>query len=242
MVTQLDIKQFVVQCEGHPVIDVRSPAEYDHAHFPGSFSLPLFSNEERAVVGRLYKQQGREVAMMQGLEYFGTNMQRIISDLKNQTDQKQIYVYCWRGGMRSGVVSWMLDLFGYKVYTLQKGYKAFRNAVLDSFREPREILILGGKTGSAKTEVLHALKEKGEQVTDLEALAHHRGSAFGRIDEAPQPSQEQFENDLFLELKKTDPRKPLWLEDESQRIGNLNIPNALWNQMRNARVVYLEIP
>jgi tRNA 2-selenouridine synthase len=242
MVTRLDIEHFLTQSESHPLIDVRSPAEYNHAHIPGAISLPLFSNEERAAIGTLYKQQGREKAMMLGLESYGKNMRRIISDLPQQTSDKQIFVHCWRGGMRSGVVAWMLDLFGYKVTTLNKGYKAFRTTVLDSFSQAKNILILGGKTGSAKTKVLHELKSLGEQVIDLEAMAHHKGSAFGGINETPAPSQEQFENDLFTQFRNLDSTKPAWLEDESQRIGLLNLPNAIWMQMRNAKVIYLDIP
>ena len=242
MVTKLDIENFLSQSRGHPVIDVRSPAEYEHAHIPGAISLPLFSNDERAVIGTIYKQQGREKAMTMGLEFYGKNMQRIISELKNQTSDKQIFIHCWRGGMRSGVVAWMLDLFGYKVSTLNKGYKAFRRAVLDSFSLPKNILILGGKTGSAKTRVLHELKSLGEQVIDLEALAHHKGSAFGGIAETPAPSQEQFENDLYMQFRNLDSTKLIWLEDESQRIGLINLPNELWSQMRNAKVIYLDIP
>jgi tRNA 2-selenouridine synthase len=242
MVSKLDPEEFISNSENHSLIDVRSPAEYGHAHIPGAISLPLFSNEERAAVGTLYKQQGREQAMLLGLEYYGKNMHRIISGLKSETGDKQVFVHCWRGGMRSGVAAWMLDLFGYNVTTLNKGYKAFRGTVLDSFSHPKNILILGGKTGSAKTKVLEELKLLGEQVIDLEALAHHKGSSFGGINETMAPSQEQFENDLFMKFRRVDPSKPVWLEDESQRIGSMNLPNSLWMQMRNAKVIYLDIP
>jgi len=242
LVTKLDIEDFLSRSQNHPVVDVRSPAEYEHAHIPGAISLPLFSNEERAIIGTLYKQQGREPAMMKGLEFYGENMQRIISDLESQTGKEQIFVHCWRGGMRSGVVTWMLDLFGYKVSILNKGYKGYRNWALHSFSLPKNIFILGGKTGSAKTEVLHELKKSGEQVIDLEELAHHKGSAFGDLGESLPPTQEQFENDLAMEFFKLDSAKPVWLEDESQRIGWVNIPNELWRQMRDAKVFYLDIP
>ncbi|MCY7408747.1 MAG: tRNA 2-selenouridine(34) synthase MnmH [Chitinophagales bacterium] len=242
MVSKLSIDNFLLQSPNHPVIDVRAPKEFLHGHIPGAINLPLFTDEERAAVGTLYKQQGREQAMMLGLEYYGKNMQRIISDLKNYSSDKQLFIHCWRGGMRSGVVSWMLDLWGYKVFTLQGGYKSFRRTVLDSFSVPKNILILGGKTGSAKTEILTALKNKNEQTVDLENLAHHKGSAFGAIGETAPPTQEQFENNLFFEFKNSDAAKPIWLEDESQRIGTVNIPNDLWIQMRNAKVMYVEIP
>ena len=242
MVTKLDIKEFLIQSQSHPVIDVRSPHEYIHAHIPGTISLPLFSDEERTAVGTAYKQQGRQAAMMLGLDYYGKNMQRIIADLKLHTDSKQVYVHCWRGGMRSGVVAWMLDLFGYKVATLTGGYKSFRNWALSSFNAPKNIVMLGGKTGSGKTEILHELKNNGEQIIDLEAIAHHKGSAFGDLGEKIIPTQEQFENDLAMEFFKLDSSARIWLEDESQRIGWVNLPNPLWRQMRAAKVFYLNIP
>jgi len=241
MVEKLDIESFLDKAAGHPIIDVRSPAEFEHAHIPGAVSLPLFSNEERAIIGTLYKQQGRETAMLRGLEFYSANMHRILSDLKQQRNDKQVFVHCWRGGMRSGVVAWMLDLFGYKVSTLNQGYKAFRKKVIDSFSQPKNIVILGGKTGSAKTETLNELKKNGEQIIDLEALAHHKGSAFGDLGEAISPSQEQFENDLFMRFRELDWNKRIWVEDESQRIGWINLPNALWQQMRSAKVLYIEI-
>ncbi|MBX7140842.1 MAG: tRNA 2-selenouridine(34) synthase MnmH [Chitinophagales bacterium] len=242
MVTKLSVEDFLQQSATHPVIDVRSPAEFGHAHMPGAMSLPLFSNEERAVIGTLYKQQGRETAMMKGLEYYGENMQRIIEELKRHTNDRNLFIYCWRGGMRSGVVAWMLDLFGFRVSTLIGGYKSFRRAVLESFSSEKNILILGGMTGSAKTQVLQQLHHAGEQTVDLEALAHHKGSAFGDLGESQPPSQEQFENNLYDQFRQLDSARPVWLEDESQRIGWVNIPNALWLQMRRAPVCYLEIP
>ena len=242
MFAKIDIEDFLAQSENHLVIDVRSPKEFAQAHIPNAISLPLFSDEERAAVGTLYKQQGRESAMMLGLKYYGTNMQRIISDLQHQTHDKRLFIHCWRGGMRSGVVAYMLDLFGYKVSTLNKGYKSFRTTVLESFSKPKKILILGGRTGSAKTEVIKSLREKNENVIDLEALAHHKGSAYGGIGESTAPSQEMFENELYMQFRNMDLAKPVWLEDESQRIGIMNLPNALWDQMRNAKVIYLEVP
>ena len=224
------------------MIDVRAPAEFLHAHIPGALSLPLFSDEERAIIGTLYKQKGRETAMMKGLDFYGPNMQRILRELHPNTEDRQLFVHCWRGGMRSGVVAWMLDLFGYKVTTLNKGYKAFRKTVLASFHHPKNIIILGGKTGSAKTPVLQALKDQGEQVIDMEALAHHKGSAFGGIGQSGGTSQEHFENELYMAFRRLDPGRPVWLEDESQRIGQMNIPNELWAQMRMAKVIYLDVP
>lgn len=242
MVHKLDIDDFLSAATGHTIVDVRAPAEFNHGHIPGAVSLPLFSDEERTIIGTLYKQKGREAAMMKGLEFYGPNMQQIIHALQATIEQKKLFIHCWRGGMRSSVVAWMLDLFGYHVTTLQKGYKAFRAKVLSSFDQPANPLILGGKTGSAKTLNLHQIMLQNQQVIDLEGLAAHKGSAFGSLGESIAPTQEQFENDLFWKLRDMDNSSPLWLEDESQRIGLVNIPNPLWRQMQNAPVIYLEIP
>jgi tRNA 2-selenouridine synthase len=161
---------------------------------------------------------------------------------------KDVYVYCWRGGMRSAAVAWLLDLYGFTVYTLAGGYKAFRNHVLQTFEIPFSFRILGGYTGSGKTEVLNQMEKEGAVTIDLEQLACHKGSAFGSFKMPPQPTQEMFENLLALELRKkydtgghvTD--QAIWLEDESQRIGNLNLPTPLWNTMRTAPLYFLEIP
>jgi tRNA 2-selenouridine synthase len=158
-----------------------------------------------------------------------------------------IFLYCWRGGMRSAAIAWLLDLYGYKVYTLAGGYKAFRKHVLQTFELPFSFKILGGFTGSGKTEVLNELEKKGEAIVDLEGLASHKGSAFGALKMPAQPTQEMFENLLAMHLghiATLDPNysQTIWLEDESQRIGNLNIPSALWETMRTAPLVFLEIP
>lgn len=264
---RINIEQFLELAGHYPVIDVRSPAEYKHAHLPGAYSLPLFDDEERKVVGTTYKQQSREQAIKIGLDFFGPKMRKMVEEVEKvcsdhesvNNKSKIILVYCWRGGMRSGAVSWLLDVYGFKVYTLVGGYKRFRNHVLDTFKLPFNFNILGGYTGSGKTEVLSKLKEKGEAVVDLESIAKHKGSAFGNIGLPPQPTQEMFENLLAIELLNKinftsprptqdsgltidDSRLPIWLEDESQRIGLVNIPNDIWKQMRRSPVYFLDIP
>jgi tRNA 2-selenouridine synthase len=147
--------------------------------------------------------------------------------------------------MRSGGVAWLLDLYGFKVYTLIGGYKSFRNWVLDLFKKDWHFNILGGYTGSGKTIILKSLKEKNEAVIDLEGIAGHKGSAFGRIGLPPQDSVEMFENKLALELHKVSevyPNKHIWLEDESQRIGSVSIPHDLWNTIRKKKVCFIDIP
>jgi tRNA 2-selenouridine synthase len=282
-VEKIHIERFLELAKQHPVIDVRSPAEYKHANIPGAYSLPLFTDEERKIVGTAYKQESREKAIKIGLDFFGPKMRKMVEEIEeicnkelvigiNNTssqfpipNSKIILIYCWRGGMRSAGVAWLMDLYGFKVYTLTGGYKKFRNYVLNTFKLPFQFKILGGYTGSGKTKVLKALQKKGELVIDLEAIANHKGSAFGNIGMAEQPGQEMFENLLAIELRyksivnsqrsinnKTsnspftpdsyrDHHLPIWLEDESQRIGLVNIPGDLWNNMRQSPLYFLDI-
>lgn len=249
-IEKIPVEQFVQLSQIHTVIDVRSNAEYSHAHIPGASSIPLFNDEERAIVGTIYKQQSREDAIKKGLEYFGPKMKEMLLEAeglikKNNPEDKTVLVHCWRGGMRSAAVAWLLDLYGFKVYTLIGGYKTFRNWVLNELGKNHPFQILGGNTGSGKTIVLHALKSFNEAVVDLEGLAGHKGSAFGNIGLPKQPSQEMFENKLAIAIKiekEKYPDKKIWLEDESQRIGTVNIPQNMWVHMRKCEIVFLDIP
>lgn len=250
-IQKLLIQDFLQLAEQHPVFDVRSPGEYNHAHIPGAYSLPLFTDEERAVVGTTYKQQSRQKAIKTGLDYFGPKMRKMVEEVealcsKLQTANQQttnILVHCWRGGMRSAGVAWLLDLYGFKVYTLVGGYKAYRKWVREQFEKEYSFKIIGGYTGSGKTLVLQQLSQQHATI-NLEALANHKGSAFGAM--GPQPTQEMFENLLAnaFNQQQTINNKPqtIWLEDESQRIGNLQIPMPLWNTMRKSPVYFLDIP
>lgn len=245
-IEKIHIEQFLELAKQHPVLDVRSPGEYKHAHIPGVCSLPLFTDEERKIVGTAYKQESREQAIKLGLDFFGVKMRKMVEEAEQlSSNSKTVLVHCWRGGMRSAGVAWLLDLYGFKVFTLVGGYKKYRNYVLDTFRLPFQFNILGGYTGSGKTELLKALKERGGKVIDLEGIANHKGSAFGNIGMPPQPGQEMFENLLAKELRKSlvsRPESPVWLEDESQRIGLVNIPGELWKTMRQSPVYFLDIP
>jgi tRNA 2-selenouridine synthase len=144
--------------------------------------------------------------------------------------------------MRSGGVAWLLDLYGFEVYQLSGGYKAYRNWVIGQFEKPYDFKIVSGNTGSGKTYLLHKLENNGLQIVDLEGLAKHKGSALGGINQPPQPSQEMFENLLAEQLAKKNIERPILLEDESQRIGNLNIPNIIWQKMKESDLGYLQIP
>ncbi|MDB5198500.1 MAG: mnmH [Chitinophagaceae bacterium] len=253
---KINIEIFLQLSEQYPVIDVRSPGEFNHAQIPGAYSLPLFNDEERKIVGTAYKQQSRQAAIKIGLDFFGVKMKKMVEEMEAITGKWQqaiskndslpiancILVHCWRGGMRSAAVAWLLDMYGFKVYTLTGGYKAFRNWVLRQFDKDYNLKILGGYTGSGKTILLQELKQKNYPVIDLENLANHKGSAFGAIGEKPQPSQEMFENLLAVELFKKSSASDIWLEDESQRIGKIIIPNSFWEKMRNSPVYFLDIP
>ncbi len=249
-IEKIPVEQFVQLSQIHTVIDVRSDAEYAHAHIPGASSIPLFNDEERAVVGTIYKQQSREDAIKKGLEFFGPKMKAMLLEAERLIQEKNpnnktVLVHCWRGGMRSAAVAWLLDLYGFKVYTLIGGYKAFRNWVLNELGKHHPFQILGGNTGSGKTIVLQSLRNMNEAVVDLEGLAGHKGSAFGNIGLPKQPTQEMFENKLSISIKiakEKYPNKKIWLEDESQRIGTVNIPQNMWNHMRRCEIIFLDIP
>ncbi len=253
-IERLAIKDFLLKARNHLVLDVRSPGEYQHAHFPGAISFPLFSDEERKIVGTTYKQQSREQAIKIGLDIFAPKMRKMIEEIEakvvdiskngNESRPSTLLVYCWRGGMRSAAIAWLLDLYGFKIHTLAGGYKAYRNEVLQTFEQPFHFKVLGGYTGSGKTEVLKQMQANHALVIDLEGLASHKGSAFGSLHMPPQPTQEMFENLLAQELWKKYPSQesPIWVEDESQRIGNLNLPGSIWNNMRTSPVVFLQIP
>lgn len=255
-VQKLYIDEFLRLAESHIVIDVRSPAEYHKAHIPGALSVPLFSDEERKIIGTAYKHESKEKAIKIGLKYFGTQLVKIVESVEGLTDKQSgsphfspstILVHCWRGGMRSAAVAWLLDLYGLKVYTLTGGYKAFRRWCTQQFEKKLQFQLIGGYTGSNKTEVLKNLEKRGECIIDLEELASHQGSAFGNLGQPPQPTQEMFENLLAVQLQKIQQtallqqKSFIWIEDESQRIGNVNIPIQLFHYLRTQPVLFLDL-
>ncbi|MBK9760492.1 MAG: tRNA 2-selenouridine(34) synthase MnmH [Flavobacteriales bacterium] len=241
MLRQLPISEFIAS--DLPVIDVRSPGEFSRGHIPGANSLPLFTDEERAVVGTLYKQQGRDVAVLEGLRIVGPKLATIVEQARALAPDGRIRVHCWRGGERSGSVAWLLDKSGFaEVLTLKGGYKAFRNHVQTEMAAPVDLRVLGGYTGTGKTETLGHLRELGQQVIDLEALAHHKGSSFGAIGELPQPTTEHFENLLWSAMRSLDTAKPIWVEDESMMIGRAKIHDDFFAQMRAANLFFAEMP
>lgn len=242
MISQLEVKDFLKKASDLPVLDVRSPKEYEAGHIPGAVSFPLFTDEERKKVGTAYKQVSREDALLIGLDFFGPKMSGFVKLAKELAPEKEVLLHCWRGGMRSGGVAWLLDLAGFHVKLLQAGYKSYRRSVLDQFEKPYPLILIGGMTGSGKTDVLPYLQKAGEQVINLEKLARHKGSSFGSIGMPPQPSIEQFENELAQELTAIDADRPVWLEHESITIGRISLPKTFYDQMSRATVIRLDVP
>ena len=267
-IQKIPIDQFLILAKSLPALDVRSPGEFAHAHFPGAYSLPLFTDEERKVVGTAYKQEHKKVAIKIALDYYGVKMRAMVEEVEallklraaklkkrktennnpDATEGNEVLLHCWRGGMRSAGVAWLLDLYGFKVYLLDGGYKAYRQWTRAQFEQPYNFAMVGGYTGSGKTLILHQLQTSGQAVIDLEGLAHHKGSAFGALGQLPQPTQEMFENLLaqqlvaITEAPNFTSAQQIFIEDESQRIGVINIPDAFWLQMRSSPILFLDIP
>ena len=225
-----------------PILDVRAPAEYAQGHIPGALSLPLFTDEERARIGTTYKQVNPEKAVLLGLDFFGPKLRKLVEEARQLAPGQEVRLHCWRGGMRSGAVQWLLELGGFRVNLLDKGYKDYRQWALTEMARPRQLRILGGATGSGKTAVLHQLAAQGELVLDLEKLACHQGSSFGSLGQLPQPTQEQFENNLAAALAALPAGRSIWVEDESRTIGSLAVPAAFFAQMQAAPLLILDVP
>lgn len=225
----------------HPgtLLDVRSPIEFTHATIPSAINLPLFSDAERALVGTTYKQEGKTSAIQLGLELVAPKMDEFIETALKSTNPR---IFCWRGGMRSSSMALLFKGIGKKPLTLKGGYKAFRNWTLKKLKQKYHFFVIGGFTGTGKTDILHALHAEGEQILDLEALSHHRGSAFGHLGQLKQPSNEAFENAIAYQLHWMDPHKWIFVEDESRTIGQCKIPDPIYLQMRTSQLLFIETP
>ncbi|MBF2003585.1 MAG: tRNA 2-selenouridine(34) synthase MnmH [Synechococcales cyanobacterium M58_A2018_015] len=219
------------------LLDVRSPSEYSQGHIPDAISFPLFTDAERAQVGTCYKQRGRDQAVELGFALAGPKFAQFIADAKVLAPDRRVRLHCWRGGMRSEAVAWVLEMAGMEVSLLIGGYKAFRRWAQASFERPKPLIILGGMTGTGKTAILHALADLGAPILDLEGLASHRGSSYGGLGLPPQPSTEHFENEIAVRWAAFADDQPIWIEAESKRIGTCRIPEALFQQMEQATVL-----
>lgn len=240
---RIPLEEFLRSSMEHPILDVRTPSEFAHAHIPGAINLPIFTDQERAEIGTLYKQVSREKAIEKGFDFFGPRMNTYLESLNAQGIAKgsMLLVHCWRGGMRSEAMAWLLNFYGYQAYTLEGGYKAFRNHILDVLDTKLPAYIIGGFTGSGKTEILRALQRMQEPVLDLENIAHHRGSSFGSIGCPDQTSQESFENRLAMSYPDSS-IKHIWIEDESRKIGRNVLPLSLHETIRDSPVIFVDIP
>ena len=237
---QLEIENFLEKSESLTIIDVRTPAEFEQGHIPGAVNIPLFSNEERVIIGTLYKKRCKDKAVLEGLKIVGPKMYDYVVQAKKHAVDGEILLHCWRGGMRSGSMAWLFNTAGLKATTLVGGYKAYRAYIRKALTRNQKIHILGGMTGSNKTDILLEMKRMGAQVIDLEGEARHRGSSFGQIGLEPQPTNEQFENNiakLWLEL---DTEEVLWLEDESKAMGRVRIVDEMFALIRKSPLFVLQ--
>ncbi len=225
-----------------PLIDIRSPGEFSQGHWPGATNIPLFSDQERALVGTSYKKEGREKAILLGIQLTKHKLPELKNLLENKSNDLKgsfLRVYCWRGGLRSLSIGWLASLLGIKAILLQGGYKSYRRWALSQFEKQWPLRIIGGKTGTGKTTLLLELKKKGLSIIDLEGLANHRGSSFGGIGHTKQPSTEHFENMIAEKLTSYEKSlvKEIWLEDESIALGKCRIPKDLFSQIKKAPLV-----
>jgi tRNA 2-selenouridine synthase len=238
----LTSEEFMTHRKSLPIVDVRSPAEFAEGHISGALNIPIFNNDERAIVGTIYKKKGRIPAIEKGLEIVGPKMAHFAHTAVGIAKSGQLLVHCWRGGMRSESMAWLFERVGIECFTLQGGYKSYRNYLLDKVGDLPHLIVVEGHTGSGKTEILLRLKDSGEQVIDLEGFANHRGSAFGGIGQESQPTTQQFQNDIFDEVLTFDLLKRVWIEGESQTVGRVFLPDPLWDSMNKAKCIEIQIP
>ena len=227
------------------IIDVRSPAEFAEDQLPGAIKLPVLDDAERARVGTIYKQVSPFDARKLGAALVAANAARhIAGPLADRQGAWRPLVYCWRGGQRSGSFASILAQIGWRVELVEGGYKSWRRLVVERLQETpvaSPVIVLDGNTGSAKTAILHGLAARGHQMIDLEGLARHRGSLFGAM-AGGQPSQKMFEGRLALALEGLDPTRPVLVEAESSRIGEINLPKMMWQALCAAPRIRLEVP
>ncbi|MBI3219706.1 MAG: tRNA 2-selenouridine(34) synthase MnmH [Bacteroidetes bacterium] len=238
----LSLEDFFRLRNSLPVLDVRSEGEYAQGHIAGAINLPILNNEERTIVGTTYKRKGPQEAIYEGFRLVGPRLKDIIQQAEKIAAGQEVLVHCWRGGMRSNNFCQFIGMAKVKSQALKGGYKAYRQFAADYFKKPLQLTLIGGCTGSGKSEVLRELAKQGEQILDLEALANHKGSAFGSLMQPPQPTTEQFHNDLFEKLFQVDLSKRIWIEDESITIGKVFLPPDFWSTMKASPLVQMDVP
>lgn len=242
MLERIEVAIFQKRIRNFLVLDVRSPQEFNQGHIPGAVNLPLFSDPERSMIGALFHHQGREAAIIKGLDICLPKTSDYLIQLKKIADCNRILLYCWRGGMRSALMAEVFTTAGYDVEILIGGYKSYRSFIRSSFSQEAIFLVLGGFTGSGKTQLLESIARQGEQVVDLEKLANHKGSVFGALGQEIQPTNEQFENNLYSLLSEMDITQRIWIEDESRMLGKITVPDTFMKQILNGIMICLEVP
>ncbi len=233
----IELDEFLALRAKLPLIDARSEKEFQQSTIPESINIPILNDEERKIVGTLYKEEGNEAAVLKGFELVGPRFHEIQKIALQKFPGKKVLIYCWRGGMRSQILSWLLGMVGFEIFRLKGGYKTYRTRTFELVRKEYPLVILAGRTGTGKTRLLKSLEQEGEQVIDLEDLANHKGSSFGGIGQPSQPSVEQFENLLAESLIKLNKNNRIWVENESRRIGKAILPDTFYNQMLEAPLV-----
>lgn len=228
------------------VVDARSPAEFALDHLPGALNWPTLNDDERRVVGTVYKQVGpfdaRKLGAAMAARNIAGHIERELTDSRRDWEP---LIYCWRGGKRSGSLALVLDQIGFRVTLLEGGYKAFRSALVQDVGARIHCLslrVICGTTGSGKTRLLQALRTRGAQVIDLEQLACHRSSILGALPGTPQPTQKHFEMRLWDALRRLDPAHPVYIESESRKVGNLTVPEPLVQAMWQSPCLWLQLP
>lgn len=227
------------------IFDVRAPKEYSQGRIPGAINIPLFDDQEREKIGIYYKHQGKDAAIKLGLEKVEPKLTSMTEAFKEALgSEEQALVYCARGGMRSSSIHWLLNFCGIKTSQLIGGYRSFRRDALRKLEEmpSSPFIVLGGLTGSGKTSILEEMEKSGEQVLQLERLACHRGSAFGSFGLPPQPTSEQFENEIAFKISSFDFTRPIWVEDESRQMGKCTLPKKLFEAITKAPLIWVDSP
>lgn len=237
----VNVTDFLRLREELPAVDVRSENEFLSGHIPAVTNIPILNNEERVAVGTDYKQKGQHEAIMTGFRLVGPRISSIVEEATRLAAGRELLVHCWRGGMRSANFCQFVGMARIRTHQLEGGYKAYRAEALKAFSTPLKLNILAGFTGSGKSELLGALAKQGEQIIDLERIANHKGSVFGGLGMPPQPTTEQFQNELFEQIRRLDTDRPVWVEDESITIGKIVLPDPFWRAMTASPVFHVDL-
>lgn len=240
MITPIESTTFIELSSRVTIVDVRAPLEFAQGHIPGAVNIPLFDDTGRAQIGTVYKQQGQDAAVELGYTLANPMQDSYLSQLQQVAPDGSCLLHCWRGGMRSKEMAGLFSKAGYNVYLLIGGYKAYRRHIREELSKPCKVVVLGGMTGSGKTMLLGEVARLGEQVIDIEHLAAHKGSVFGALGQPPQPTNEQFENNLYAAWYKLDASRPVWLEDESRMIGKVTLPDPLIHHINTGLLITIE--